>query len=220
MRLLAPIIALAIILGYLVGGRLRRLEALDLRWWPLVLIGLAIQFVPLPEGDTGNDLLFRTGALAASYSLLVLFALVNVRLPGMPLVLLGLACNALVIVANGGMPVSEEALRNSEQEEVIQFLVEEGADKHHLLEDRDVLTFLADVIPVPPPIRQAISVGDVFVYVGLIWLVAATMRALTPSWGSTGHRRGKHRPGAATYEVARPNRWGSPPAATRSGTAP
>lgn len=220
MRLLVPIIVLAILLGYLIGGRLRRLEAMDLQWWPLVLIGLGIQFVPLPEGDTGNDLLIRTGVLAISYSLLVLFALVNVRMPGMPLVLLGLACNAVVIVANGGMPVSEEALRDSEQEDVIQFLVEEGADKHHLLEDRDVLTFLADVIPVPPPIRQAISIGDVFVYLGLIWLVAATMRARTPSErASPGRRRGKHRPGAAGYELARPSRWGSPPAATRSGTA-
>lgn len=219
MRLLGAIIVLAILLGYIVGGRLRRLEALDLRWWALVLVGLAIQFLPLPEGDTGNDLLVRTGALAASYSLLLLFALVNVRLPGMALVLLGLACNAVVIVANGGMPVSEEALRDSEQEDVIRFLVEEGADKHHLLEDRDVLTALADVIPVPPPIRQAVSVGDVLVYLGLIWLVVATMRARSASLGSTGHRRGKHRPGAAAYEVTRPSRWGSPPAATTSGTA-
>ena len=222
MRLFLPVIAIAIAIGYLLGGRLKRLEWLRLRWWGLVVAGLGVQFLPLPEGGVGTDLLVRTGVLALSYGLLLAFALANIRQTGMSLILLGLACNATVIVANGGMPVSEEALRDSGQVDVIQLLREEGAAKHHRLDDDDVLTPLADVIPVPAPIRQVVSIGDVFVYAGLIWLIAWAMRARIPSWSPTAPppARGKHRRGtkAATAELPAPPH--PPPAATRSGNEP
>lgn len=220
MRLILAVAFLAVALGYVAGGRLARLERLRLRSWWLVLAGLGLQFLPLPEGDAGNDLFVRTGVLAISYALLLLFAVTNIRLPGMPLILLGVACNAVVIVANGGMPVSLNALERSGQSDVVQPLIEEGADKHHVLdEDEDVLTFLADVIPVPQPIAQVISVGDVFMYAGLVWLVVAAMRARTPL-SSSGSRqlRGRHRRGAAAVVPDLPP--DPPPAATGSGSGP
>ena len=159
--------------------------------------GSGIQFIPLPDGVTGNDLVIRTAALALSYSLLLAFGLVNVRMPGMLLVVIGLACNMIVIVVNGGMPASAQTLIDSGQEDVLAYLRDQGADKHHLLTDDDQLTFLADVIAVPQPIGQAVSVGDIFVYAGLTWLIVAAMRGWTPSArpAGSGPRRGKHRRG-------------------------
>ncbi|MGZ5354174.1 MAG: DUF5317 domain-containing protein [Actinomycetota bacterium] len=220
MRLFIPIIALAILVGYLLRGRLSRLEHLQLRWWWFVLAGLVVQFFPLPEGEGGRDLLVRTGVLAISYGLLLLFAVANLRLPGMWLIALGLACNGLVIVANGGMPVGEEALQDSGQTELLEVLIEQGADKHHLLADDDVLTFLADVIAVPAPVGQVISIGDVFVYAGLMWLIVWAMREPTPSATpkETGRRRGKHRPGAADADRDPAPPAEPPPAATTWGT--
>jgi hypothetical protein len=215
--LFISIIALAVILGYLFGGRLRRLEQLQLRWWPLVIVGLAVQFLPLPEGSAGTDLVVRTAVLGVSYALLLLFALLNMRLPGMVLVVIGLAANATVIMSNGGMPVSEEALRDSGQPEVVGILIEEGADKHHLLDDDDVLTFLADVIAVPEPVSQVISIGDVFVYAGLIWLTVTAMRGRIPSPTVRRRAPGKHRRGAAT---ALPTLPAPPPATRRWGSGP
>jgi hypothetical protein len=219
MRLFVPIIVLAVLLGYALGGRLRRLEQLPLRWWWFVLAGLAVQFLPLPEGETGRDLLVRTGVLAISYGLLLLFAFANVRLPGMWLIALGLTCNGLVIVANGGMPVGEEALRDSGQTDLLEVIVEQGADKHHLLDDGDVLTFLADVIAVPSPVGQVISIGDVFVYLGLLWLIVWAMRERSPSTSRSGseRHRGKHRRGGADRGAPGPAK---PPAATTWGSGP
>jgi hypothetical protein len=221
MKLLLAVVLVSIYLGYLFGGRLKRLEALRPRWWGLVIVGLGIQFVPLPDGTTGTDLVVRTAMLALSYTLLVTFAAVNIRMPGMVLVLIGLACNFTVIVVNGGMPASAEALINSGQQDVLESLRKDGADKHHLLTDEDQLTFLADVIAVPEPIGQAISVGDVFVYAGLVWLVIATMRGWTPSKRAAGsqRRRGRHRPGATKEEPeTRPDLGFLPPGTTRLGT--
>jgi uncharacterized protein DUF5317 len=220
MKLLLAVVVLSVCLGYLFGGRLHRLEALRPRWWGLVILGLAIQFIPLPEGVAGTDLAIRTGVLAVSYTLLIAFALLNVRMPGMFLVVIGLACNMTVIVVNGGMPASAQALIDSGQEDVLAYLQEQGADKHHLLTDEDQLTFLADVIAVPKPIGQAVSVGDVFVYAGLIWLIVAAMRGWTPSARPAGSRprRGKHRPGATMEPEDRPDFGFLPPGATTSGT--
>ena len=220
MKLLLSVLVLSVCLGYLFEGRLHRLEALRPRWWGLVIIGLGIQFVRLPDGATGTDLVIRTAVLALCYSLLLTFALVNVRMPGMFLVVIGLACNMTVIVANGGMPASAQALIDSGQADVLADVREQGADKHHLMTDDDRLTFLADVIAVPQPIGQAVSVGDILVYAGLTWLIVATMRGWTPSARPAGSRprRGKHRQGATREPEPLPDFGFLPPGATTSGS--
>lgn len=224
MKLLLAAVLIAIYLGYLFGGRLDRIESLRPRWWGLVVAGLGVQFVPLPEGAVGTDLLVRTAVLTLSYTLLVTFALINIRMPGMALVLIGLACNFAVIAVNGGMPVSAEALRDSGQEEVLELLRAEGSDKHHLLTDEDDLTFLADVIAVRQPIGQAISVGDLFIYGGLVWLIVAAMRApFRRSSASSEERKPgheKHRRGASPEPPAPPDLGFHPAGATKSGSEP
>ena len=224
MILFVVVVGLAVVLGYLLGGRLSAFENLRLRWWGLIVVGLAIQFMPLPEGDGGTDLVVRTAALAVSYTLIVAFAIANFRVPGMPLILIGVAANFLVIVANGGMPVSESALIDSGHGNDVGQLQQEGFDKHHLMDDDDVLTFLADAIGIPSPIGQAISIGDVFVYLGLTWLTVAAMRGRTPSSPKErGPYRGRHRRGSARVvdlEVEHPVAVERLAGATGSGTGP
>jgi hypothetical protein len=228
MKLFALVIVASMLLGLAFGGRFSRLGALRLHWWALAILGLGIQFVPLPEGAAGTDLLVRSTVLAVSYTLLVTFAAANLRVRGMVLILIGLAMNFAVIVANGGMPVRAQTLIDSGQEDVLASLEAERADKHHLLGETDVLTPLADIIAVPQPIGQAISIGDVFIYAGLMWTIVAAMRGRTPSPRSVawGPYRGRHRPGEAQMTMPQPESHppdpdlGFLPAATRSGSAP
>ncbi len=202
MILFAAVILFAFLLGYVFGGRIRRFEQLHLRWSWLAVAGLALQFVPLPDGATGTDLVVRTAVLSCSYLLLLAFAALNIRLAGVPLIFIGLALNLLVIASNGGMPVSREALESSGQGDVLQVLIDEGAAKHHLLTDDDVLAPLADVIPVGGPIKQVVSLGDVFVYAGVVWLIVAVMRGRIPQTSRAGprSRRGAHRKRPASTE--------------------
>lgn len=220
MILFASVIVVAFLVGLLSGGRIRRFEDLHLRWPWLAVAGLALQFVPLPEGAAGTDLVVRTAVLMCSYVLLLAFAGLNIRLAGVSVLFVGLALNMVVIGANGGMPVSRGALESSGQTDELQLLIDEGARKHHLLTDGDVLTPLADVIPVGGPIKQVVSVGDVFVYAGVMWLIVAVMRGRIPpeSLRGQGAYRGKHRMGAEPPADLEPP--SSPPAATMSGTAP
>lgn len=221
MILFLSVIVLAIVVGYLAGGRLRRFERLELRWWWLAPLGLALQAVPLPNGREGTDLAVRVAVLSLSYLLLLAFAGANLRVAGVALVMVGLASNMLVIGVNGGMPVSRHALEVSGQADVLQLLLKDEGAKHHLMTSADHLTQLGDVIPIGTPIKQVVSVGDAFVYAGLAWLIVAVMRGRTrgPVRPRESERYlGKHRRGsAAQADPASPT---LPAGATKSGTSP
>src|SRR6266511_3287108 len=143
MILYVSVILLSVLTGYLVGGRLRGFERLHLRYWWLAPIGLGLQAFSLPEARHGTDLLVRMAVLGASYALLLIFAGINFRIPGMPLLLVGLTLNAVVVIANGGMPASRHALEASGQTEALKHLTADP--KHHLMTSADHLTPLAFV---------------------------------------------------------------------------
>jgi hypothetical protein len=169
MRLILIAFPLAIGLGYLLGGRLRNLAGLRFRHAWAGLVGVGLQF--LPVGGLAGSLV-----LLASFVLLLFVAVVNRRLPGFALVVVGLCLNFLVIAVNQGMPVTREALEGSGQLDTLHELETDGGAKHHLAGPGDDLLILADRIALPPPISQAISVGDIVAYAGVIWFVAAGMR--------------------------------------------
>ena len=93
------IIAVAVVAGYLAGGRLRGFETLHLRWWFLAILGLAMQAVVIPtEGDEMREAV-AAGVLVASYPVLLVFLGVNLRVPGFAVIFVGLALNLAVIAS-------------------------------------------------------------------------------------------------------------------------
>jgi hypothetical protein len=171
MRLLIPTLLVTIGIGYLLKGRLSGLEALRVRWAPLAMAGLVMQVIN-PPGS------WPLVMLIGSFILLWVFAVVNRAVPGFPVIMVGIALNFLVIAANDGMPVSRQALEASGQADTVADLTD-NADryvKHHLAGPGDVALFLGDVIALPPPVSQAISVGDIFTYGGVGIVVVAAMR--------------------------------------------
>jgi hypothetical protein len=169
MRLVLVTFTLALVVGYLCRGRLSSLANLKVRWAPLAFVGLALQFAPLPGQAWPMTMLYL------SFALLFAFAIVNLKVAGFPLILIGVVLNFTVIVANNGMPVSRHALEASGQTSTLAYLIEHGGAKHHLAGPGDHLLFLGDVIAVRP-IQQAVSLGDIFTYSGVFWLIAAGMR--------------------------------------------
>jgi len=176
-------IVLSLTIGLLRGGRLRHIAEIPLRhgWLALVALGLQVGFVSWPRW--GGAL--PVGVLVGSYALLVGVIALNWRLPGMPLMGLGLALNLAVMVANGGyMPVSPEALAKVG----LGHLAAQGAYGTPILGAKDILLpreatrlwWLSDVIavPGPAPLRAVFSVGDVLLAIGVMILL---QKALVPS---------------------------------------
>jgi hypothetical protein len=171
MRLIAVLLAVGVLAGLALGGSPGRMSLGDVRWRWAAVVGLVLQAAPWPDGFDWLEL----PLLYASFTLLVAFALANVRLRGFELITVGLLLNFLVIGLNAGMPVSREALVASDQLDSLNYLERYGGAKHHLADDGDRLTFLGDVIAIPAPIAQAISVGDIFTYSGAALFIALGM---------------------------------------------
>ena len=169
MKLVLVALGLAAIGGILGGGRLSNLARLRLVWGPLAMLGLLLQVIN-PPGR------WPLALLLLSFVLLTVFALKNIRTAGFVLILIGVLLNFTVIAANAGMPVAREAIVESGQQGTLRDLLEQDLPKHHLASDEDRLLFLADVIAVPPPISQAISLGDLFTFVGVAWVIVAASR--------------------------------------------
>jgi hypothetical protein len=168
--LIAFVLVVGVVIGFATGGSLRHFPSIRLRAWWFAIAGIALQFVN-PSGALGHL------AVAASFALLLIFAVLNIEQPGLLLFAVGVALNALVVIANGGMPITREAVVRSDQESTLPAL-ESGAGgaKHHLADDGSVLLILGDVTGVPAPIGAAVSVGDLVLYAGIAWFVAASMR--------------------------------------------
>ena len=187
MRLALFVFAAALLIGLAAGGRPARLAEVRFRWPLLGLAGIALQLVPV-SGSTGRILLI------ASFVLLFVVCIANVRQPGFALILAGLSLNFVVIAVNAGMPVTAHALTASGQQGTRTDLLHNGGSKHHLATSSDRLVFLGDAIPIGPPIRQAVSVGDLLAYAGAGWFIVSGMRRKRGVGSPEGPESVSHRP--------------------------
>ncbi|GIU86750.1 MAG: hypothetical protein KatS3mg009_1265 [Acidimicrobiia bacterium] len=196
-------LAVSMLIPLVTGGSYSRLVMTNFRAPGLLYAGLGIQlaleYLPIPE-SRWHDVGF--GLLVASYVLILGFCAGNLILRGMAIVMIGVACNALVITLNQGMPV-EDAGRRAGESWI------EPTIKHHLADDDTRLLFLGDIIVVPEPFGVVISFGDLILAVGLCdltyWASRRPRRATAtarvgadlPGWPGAAAREGR---GAAARE--------------------
>jgi hypothetical protein len=167
MQALAGFLLLGIVIGYARGGRIGELGRARLHHAWLLVVALVMQLVANePEQDW-----LALALVLGSFGVIGVFAAINRRAFGMPLVALGAAMNFIVIAANGGMPVSAEAIRAVGDDPAS--LVLRG--KHFVDHGQAHLRFLSDTIAWP--LRPAIvSVGDLVLWSGISLLVAGLMQ--------------------------------------------
>ena len=149
----------------LFGGRLERLAALnvDATWAVLAAAGIQVGITQIRGGSHALHVVLYL----VSYALVAWFLVANRGLPGMPVIALGAGLNLLVISLNGGvMPAAASALRIAGIDTSGGFANSTGVAHPHLL-------FLGDVIPVPGPwpIGNVLSVGDLLIFAGALYLL-------------------------------------------------
>ena len=162
-------VAVGVLLGFALGGRLHWLGERSFRWWLLLPVGLVLQILVEFDGVPAPF-----AVLLASYACLLLFVAANVRLTGMGVILVGIGLNALVIALNHGMPVRANAVRAAQVVDIGEPVIIDSV-KHRLEEPDDRLVVLGDIIAVAP-IQQVLSFGDLILSVGLVDLMVHLMR--------------------------------------------
>lgn len=163
-------IGVGVFLGLRWGGRADNL----LNWRP-----------PLWEAFVGGfgllvllDLLPWSGPFVAflrivGMALMLGFAVINVRVGGMVLVVAGVGMNLFVTLINWGLPVNGSALVSAgmvERSELARVVLHGGRE----VADGSVLAFLGGVLPLPW--GQVVSVGDLLLLVGVTLVVASGLR--------------------------------------------
>jgi hypothetical protein len=189
------VVIAAVTAGYLAGGRLTRLAQSGVRLTGLAAVGLVFQFAPVD----GLGAALPRVLLWLSFALLVVFSAVNLRRAGFPLFLLGVLLNLTVIALNDGMAISADALvASGDRGQIAQLQDGIGGAKYHLADSDDRLLPLTDVIVLPPPVGEVVSIGDLFVDAGLAWFLFSAMgpgtRRRSRSSGPIGMSRTTRRP--------------------------
>jgi hypothetical protein len=164
------VIAVAIVIGWSRGGRLRNLSEIRVRIWWLLAVGFGLQTVAIFLPTDMHRL--AVALILASYAPLLLFVWLNRAMAGMWIAGIGILMNFSVIAVNGGMPVLLEAVQVAGGSGIPDL----GA-RHVLMTEATRLPFLADVIPLP---ANVISMGDVFLAIGIGVFVEDRMRQPIP----------------------------------------
>ena len=169
-------IAVGLLIGRLVGGRVRNLERVHFAWWQLALAGLFVQLVlfadPVQE---------RVGAegpyIYVISTLAVMVALMrNLHLPGLAIVAVGATLNLIPVIANGGAMPSDPgawlALTGVAEVPIAYY------SNVTLIGPDTLFPFLGDLFvwPEPFPFATVFSIGDVGIGVGAVVFLVSAMR--------------------------------------------
>jgi hypothetical protein len=159
--ILIVIAALCLISVPLTGGRLGRLSELRLRGVWTAPLALALQVLIITVAPSGHFRL-HVAVHIATYVMIAVFLAANRRVPGVTIVGIGALMNALTIVINGGvMPAAATAQR-------LAGLIEGGGFHNSALLAHRHLLWLGDIIPVPGPIPNVMSIGDCIIFAGML----------------------------------------------------
>jgi len=172
----AYFIITALLIGFFLRGSLLNLADKPFRCLWLALIAVVLRFTVLSSAFVNSPLGYLSvPGQILSFIILLIVALLNFSIPGMPILGLGILLNLVVMVANGGyMPVSPDDLVEIGHPRQAEILRAGGTDFYGIaLTEQTRLPFLADIFVLPRffPIRYVFSLGDALIGLGLIIVV-------------------------------------------------
>ncbi len=177
---LVATLVIALVAVPVTRGSFRQLTRLGVRSWWLLVLGLGLQIaleVVELSSDRIDDVGF--GLLVLSYALILSFCFLNLRLPAMAIVAIGVAMNATVIGLNQGMPTRDHTVETKTGREVEQPVARTVQERPE--SDDDLLPVLGQVVALPDNAAdEALSPGDLVIAAGVIGLFIAGSRRRRP----------------------------------------
>lgn len=168
--LYAVIVGIAV--GLALGGRIGALASIQFRWAPLIPLGFLIQILLFTDAVAS-----RVGAAGpviyvVSTAFVGAAVIRNLRVPGMPLILLGALSNMAAILANGGfMPAAAGAMAAVGRDVPTTY-------SNSSIVAEPALAPLVDQFALPRwlPFANVFSVGDAILAAGVVVLIVAATR--------------------------------------------
>ena len=171
-------VLISLIVGFLRKGNLRGIAEVKLKAGLVFPILLVFQLSLYVLQMKFEFLMSISGYLFIIVYLIGLYFLwLNRHHHGFLLIFAGVFLNFIVMALNGGrMPVSMEASMVLDPQ-YIELLKNGVYAKHTLLTESTKLAFLGDVIPItnPYPKSQVVSIGDIFMNIGVFFFIQDLM---------------------------------------------
>lgn len=170
----------SILVSIIRKGKIKNLQNVFIHGWYLLFIASLLQLI-LKMGYVQN---FFYPIMMTSYILILICLGLNYKSKPMLTIFTGTLMNTIVIAANDGlMPVSIKGLAWAGYD--ISTIVNNRFDAFHsIITDATHLSFLADIIPIPEPypFPQMLSIGDLFIMVGVFMFIQnAIVKKAKPS---------------------------------------
>ncbi|NLY09988.1 MAG: DUF5317 domain-containing protein [Tissierellia bacterium] len=174
------LIILAIILSIIRKGNINNFRQIKIHWiWGIfvyVLLSMLISISSFQSRFSIHTLIIMEWL---GYLLLTIVIIRNYKLPGGKIIVAGACLNLIAMGFNGGlMPVSEGALLTIGKEDIISLLKQGLSITHVLLNSNSKMSFLGDIIAIPRPwiYPRVISIGDIFISVGVAYMIWSIMK--------------------------------------------
>ncbi len=176
------------LLGAVLGGKLSNLAPVDFRGFPVIVTSLLLRSLSIfldSRVMQSSAVSFMASLLPAA--ILLCGLCLNLRFPGVWLIVAGTCMNGAVIAANGGrMPVSLEQAAPERLAAEIGRLT--NSITHQVLVSDTRLKFLADLFRWPSFLGRGtmFSLGDILITAGVFWFTFLLVRGKFPAPANDG----------------------------------
>lgn len=170
----------AIIVGWLKGGKLRRLSNLDFKYLGIFVVALILQYVIIFFGNGGIEFIsdYIAEIYIVSYILLFIGIIINIRNTTLIVVLIGSALNFFVFIMNSGkIPVSIKGLELAGMSESMKLIQSGKLNLYTSLTESIKYPALGQTIAISEsfPFPSVFSIGDFLIALGLFIFIEASM---------------------------------------------
>ncbi|WP_130805957.1 DUF5317 domain-containing protein [Senegalia massiliensis] len=171
---------LAVIVGYMKGGKFTRIKNLNFKKLSPIIIALVVQYLVLIFSDKDLKVIgnYVEEIYLVSFILIFIGVIININIPSLWIVFVGSISNFIVFAMNGmKIPVSLDALKIAGMNSTIK-LMENGQYKlYDAIANGTNYEILGKVITIDNilPLAGVFSVGDILITMGLFVFIESSM---------------------------------------------
>lgn len=173
----------ALVFGFVIGklrrGRLSNFLGMRFKGWYLTIVALVLFLIPFVLRLFQVEAPMLSMFPYASMLLCALVAMMNRRVPGMKLFLVGLLLNLVIMGMNGfQMPIDTGAMTELGYSQFVESIASGEVVNYRPLEGTTGFSLLlAKVHKLPAwyPLSTVVSIGDLLAAVGIAWIIQQTM---------------------------------------------
>ncbi|MGB7604987.1 MAG: DUF5317 domain-containing protein [Lutisporaceae bacterium] len=175
----------SLLVGKLRKGKFSNMKTAEIYKWYLIVGAFLLEFITVFLSAKGYKLFINNIFIIhlISYSLLFIGIYFNIGRLSFKIIMLGTLLNFIVIMLNDGqMPVSQEAMVKAGLTEDLNALLHGEIITHTIIVKNTLLKFLGDIIilPKPYPRPKVFSIGDIFMAVGVfVYIQEIMIRKIT-----------------------------------------